>query len=181
MKKGQILGQVFVFVLAVIIFGLILLYGYNAINTIGETKKDVELIQFRNDLSSSVDQVRHSYGSRKFLDLNVPANFKQICFVDLQKMLDPAQGIQSSKRIKELGNFNLRIKGEVEGGGSTKDSWKVDPNVFFVPASETPISVGLIEIDEPGFLCVNITGQVRLVLEGKGDRTYIKPRPLKAG
>lgn len=67
--NGQILGQTIVFVIATIVFGLILIYGRNVIDKLIKTKKEVEFINFKNDLTSSIDAQRHSYGSKGILEL----------------------------------------------------------------------------------------------------------------
>ena len=57
MKKAQLIGQIFVFVIGAILFGLILLYGYKAIATFGEQRREVALIEFQDDLKAAISKV----------------------------------------------------------------------------------------------------------------------------
>ena len=58
MKKAQIQGQVFIYILTLIITGMILLYGYNAITGISKRAEQVELVKFKNDLKEDFETIR---------------------------------------------------------------------------------------------------------------------------
>ncbi|PIN78936.1 hypothetical protein COV14_01535, partial [Candidatus Woesearchaeota archaeon CG10_big_fil_rev_8_21_14_0_10_33_12] len=73
MKKAQIQGQVFIYILTLIITGMILLYGYNAIKSISERAKQVELVKFKNDLKEDFETISFDYGSVKTMSYHVPS------------------------------------------------------------------------------------------------------------
>ncbi|MEK6823224.1 MAG: hypothetical protein AABY13_05320, partial [Nanoarchaeota archaeon] len=86
-RNAQIIGQVFVLILAAIIFILILTFGYRAIRNILADKEKVELVDVTQKLRSAVDEIRLSYGSIKKLSLSgLPGKYKEICFVTGQRM-----------------------------------------------------------------------------------------------
>ena len=73
-------------VMAVIIFSMVLIYGYNAIRQINATRQQVEVIEFSESLKSAIKRTALDYGSVKRYDFKVPAAYKEICFVDLDAM-----------------------------------------------------------------------------------------------
>jgi len=81
-KKSQVAGQIFVYILAIVIVGVILLVGYNAIvyimdkmNTVGE--KDLE-----QKLRSSVKQTAPRFGTTRVFEFSIPEKYNEICFTD---------------------------------------------------------------------------------------------------
>src|SRR3989344_5730320 len=82
-KKAQMISQVFVFVIAALLFGLVLFFGYRAISQFIDVKDDVVLIGFKNDLEKQVRQVKSSFGTTRTSDLRLPAKYTELCVVDL--------------------------------------------------------------------------------------------------
>ena len=80
MKKGQVQGQVFIYVLTLIITGMILIYGYNAIKSINENANQVELANFKTTIKSDFEKMSSDYGSVKTMSYNVPSKLKEVCF-----------------------------------------------------------------------------------------------------
>ena len=80
MKRGQVHGQVFIYILTLIITAAILLYGYNAIKSISEKAELVELIQFKDTLKQDFEKMSSNYGSSETETYNVPSKVKEICF-----------------------------------------------------------------------------------------------------
>ena len=165
-KKAQIIGQAFIFILAAILFSLILLYGYKAISRIGETQSEVELVEFRDSLSTSVNQIRQDYGSVKKYPLNIPNDYKEICFVDL-KFLTGVDGINKLNAIRDERPLIADI---IESG--------LDQSVFTKPVAKTPFKIGDLDLGDDGILCVeNKGGTINLRLEGLGDKAGITEWP----
>ena len=65
MKKAQIQGQIFLYLLGLFIVSFILLYGYNAMRTFKEKAEQVEFIQFQTNIFSSIKTISSDYGSVK--------------------------------------------------------------------------------------------------------------------
>jgi len=168
MKKGQIIGQVFVLMLASIIFILILVYGYRAIGQFSQRSEQVALLDFENDLKNGVKGISLDFGSVKRLDLSVPRKHRTICVFcspDFEADWD------GCKRNTAFGIFaaDHRLFTETWEDGSQ--------NVFLLPLAETPIIVDRVEVKDMAFCTPVIEGKVSFKLEGKGDRTLVSPWP----
>ncbi len=157
-KKAQIMGQVFIFILAAALFILILTYGYKAIAGFGKRSEQVALIEFQTSLESAVKSISLDYGSVKRIELILPSKYTEICLVDLS--LPPSS---------EFEQIHPRMH----------EAWLSETqNVFLTPMEESPIDVGKISVGPKGYLCVPIAGgRVVLRLEGIGDRTGISEWP----
>jgi hypothetical protein len=153
-KKAQIMGQVFIFILAALLFILILTYGYKAIAGFGERSEQVALIEFQSKLENSVKSMKSDFGSVRKLDLQLPAKYSEICIVG-----DMTDGQATNFEMEHPRMYDAWL------GGSQ--------NVFLNPMSETPIDVGDISVSE-GYLCTGIAGgTVVLKIEGLGRKTGI--------
>jgi hypothetical protein len=153
-KKSQIMGQVFVFILAAAIFILILTYGYKAIAGFSRRSEQVAMIEFQTELEGAVKSIRLDYGSIKKLGLSLPVKYTELCFVDLD--LEPSE---------EFEQIHPRMY----------ESWvSRTQNAFLVPMEDSPINIGKIYVGGGGYLCLPITGgKVTLRLEGLGDKAGI--------
>lgn len=162
------ISMVFVFLVAVITFAVIMLFGYKAISDFMGRGETVEYYQFKNDLETSVKKIYSDYGSVRVEQFRVPGRYEQICFVDL------------TKEAPEECGFNLvacNIWREAAG-----DYAGADENVFLSPLppeGSAPIKVFNIDIGEEGYLCVDTArGTFKLRMEGKGDRTALSLPPV---
>lgn len=153
-KKSQIMGQVFIFILAAAIFILILTYGYKAISGFSKRSEQVALVEFQTELESAVKSISLDYGSVKRSELTLPAKYTEICFVDLDR--EPSADFEAE---------HPRMY-EAWAGGTQ--------NVFLTPMEDSPINVGKIYVGSSGYLCLPISGgKVTLRLEGLGDKAGI--------
>jgi hypothetical protein len=165
MKRAQILGQVFVLILAGAVFIMILLYGYKAISQFAQRSDEVSFINFESSLKDSVKQVSLDFGSVKRLDLSLPSKFLQLCVFcspDLGPQVANCAPTQTFQQAHQL----------------LYESWKGgSQNVFLMPLADTPLLVDRVEAAEGGF-CMPVTqGRVSLRLEGRGDRALVGPWP----
>ena len=163
-KKAQIAGQIFIFILAIFLASLILLYGYKAIfgkqGFIYKTEQ-ISLIRFETEISNAIRTISSDYASVKKLELNVPSKFTEVCLIDTRQ---PAENTGICTRNNP--DFNPIIC----------DAWTTQgnkQNVFLVPMAEIPITVSTLEI-ETGYICLPVKqGKITLRLEGLGDRTKV--------
>jgi len=162
MKKGQIQGQVFIYILTLIITAAILLYGYNAIKGLNENAEQVEFIQFKEDLEKDFKTISSDYGSVKTKTYSVPSKVKEICFhQDVDIEIDyPSDSV----------NINNPL---------ILDSLReTDNNVFLVMGNVIePMELSRIEIDDDdiSLLCIPISSsRLKLRLEGRGDGVSVK-------
>jgi len=156
LKKSQV-QQIFIYIVAIILFSLILVYGYNAIRGFRAKTDQVALLQLKNDISSSITKVSTDFGTIIKKRLDVPFKYKEICFVDLTKT-----GIAEFTDICG-----------VNGNPLVCDSWTSNSpyNMFLISQKDTETyNIGEIRIDNPFFFCTNVTnGKATVKLEGKGD------------
>lgn len=81
MKKGQLLGMPFVYILALIVGALILVFGVKWIFQLQETASSVQLNKFVDDLRIESEKYYSlDPGSKKEIKLNLPSRVKQLCF-----------------------------------------------------------------------------------------------------
>lgn len=81
MKKGYILAQPFVIILALILMALVVLFGGRAVSLIKKTADIAELNKFILNLDNQVELMyNYNVGSTKEISLNVPLSIEQICF-----------------------------------------------------------------------------------------------------
>lgn len=171
MKKAQFIGQVFVFIIAAILFALILVYGYKAIAKFGEQRQEVALIQFQDDLKSAVAKTAVDYGSVKKFTIEVPADYEEVCFVDLETIRTNIEGMPDF-----IANERPLIADSILGGS--------DQNVFLKPFPEQPIRIPPITVGgdnaEQGYLCIpNTNVGIVLKLTGMGDKAKIELWPME--
>ncbi len=160
MRRAQILGQVFVLMLASIVFIMILVYGYKAISQFTQRSEQIGLLDFENDLKNSVKAISLDFGSVKRVDLTLPTRYLQLCVFCTQ---DQTGDCDPSPQF--LDDHPLLV--ESWQGGSQ--------NVFLIPLSETPILIDGVEANDGAFCAPVIDGKVSLRLEGKGDHALVGP------
>jgi hypothetical protein len=157
MKKGQIIGQVFIYVITILVFGIVLLYGYKAIGSMSKKADQVMLIQLKKDIADAVEKT--DYGSVLKYELTLPGKYNEVCFIDLP---DDANIVMNS-------DYPL-----------VYDSWidKVSANMFLIQDKGTIESsyIGNIIIDDPNYFCTKgIQGKLSVRLEGKGTKVRLSP------
>ncbi len=163
-KKGQGIGQVFVFIVAGLTFAFVMIFGYKAIADFLEKGETVEFLQFKNELESSVKQIASEYGAVRQTTFYLPARYNEVCFIDLDATYDPSSEI-CDKNVIACDVWETAF---ADGGYTAADE-----NVFFDPPAPVSIKVYKMELDEE-FFCVDVKGgQFTLKLEGMGSRTHI--------
>src|SRR3989344_4561433 len=80
--KSQIYGQVFIYILTILLVSFILIYGYNAVQNFKDRAEQVSCLKFKEDLKSSVTSILSDFGSVKRKDFRVCNNYKEVCFVE---------------------------------------------------------------------------------------------------
>jgi hypothetical protein len=93
-KRAQIEGKVLIYVLGVFIASIILLFGFVVIDKFSSITYDIELLQFRQEVTQEIDIKLSEFRSRETLDLNLPSSFTQACFSNKNgASLAEAQGL----------------------------------------------------------------------------------------
>lgn len=161
--KGQVSSQVFVYILAVVIAGIILLVGTKVIGTLVGTGKSFNLERVKSDFMSSVEVSSRQYGSIKKVKLEVPANFDTVCFADSREE-------DGKFKASLLGNSLLSeyplIKNSIENNAKE--------NVFILKGNkiEESFEAGPLDVEED-FICIENTGAIELWLKGIGKKALL--------
>ena len=77
-RKAQVQTQIFVYSLMIMIVGLILVYGYNAINGFRQRAQQIEMLQFQEEFKNIIDLQNHEYMSVIKKDMMVPSKYSKI-------------------------------------------------------------------------------------------------------
>jgi hypothetical protein len=167
-NKAQIQNQVFVFMLAAIVFSLVFLFGYKAIGDILKNAEYVSHVKFKNEIESTFKKIAPTQNVMK-KDFVLPSGHDRICFFD---------------RGEDIDNNDLCGNNKVHTTSVLCDAWKdngnVSNNVYLSPMGpfsfKTPRVQMISDLDiiQPVY-CYNATrGRITLKLIGKGNRVIIE-------
>jgi hypothetical protein len=178
MKRRAQISQVFFYIMAIIVFSVILIFGYRTITDFIEKGEQVAFITFKTDLESAVRKVASDFGSVTVYNtrhpLLVPNNHQRICFINVDRTppVDCDSTLNPIICDAWLTSFN-------SGGWGAAES-----NVFLEPLGKISIKVYRITLDtnsngvedsaDAGYLCLSTSeGRVDIRLEGRGDHTLV--------
>lgn len=152
-KNGEITGQIFMYIMMVVVAAVLLLFGVNAIAGLKKSSEQAMDVKFENDIKSYFDLVNSLlFGSERLQKFNINSEFNTICFI--------GQGMKSSSVTTEYFQINEAISAE------TAD------NVFMLSSkSMRSIQVASIYGDQP--ICQNISGNIQVRLRAKGDSVEV--------
>ncbi len=178
-KKGMAIGQVFMFIVMVITFGVLMLFGYKAIAGFLEKGQQVEFVQFKNDLEAAVQRISTDYGSVRVENFYLPPSYEEICFINADYDSSLAQ-----REMPLLCQKNVVACSVWEDVLASGGFLATDENTFLLPPAPVKIKVAPLSISEGtdadgnpfsrGYLCVPILrGKFSLQLSGFGDHTEI--------
>ncbi|HLG24944.1 MAG TPA: hypothetical protein VI564_08490 [Candidatus Nanoarchaeia archaeon] len=154
MKKSQIYGQVFIYVLAMVLVAFILIYGYNAIQSFKGKADEVCMAKLKSDLKNAVKSMTTDYGSVQRKDISLCSGFSRICLVE------------NFEKPQVLANTDPIIKDSIAS--------ESENNVFLMEKSvKDSFYIGKIST-QPDVLCAGAQGStISLRLEGRGNRVDI--------
>ncbi len=160
MRKGQIVGQVFIYALSIVIIAAILIYGYTAVSEFRERSQNVAKVKLQNDITNAVSRLSSDYGSVQRKELYM-GEYHKMCFVD---------NYENTPTLPS--SLNKIIRDNVES--------KTGNNVFLLKETlEQSFNAGKISVGngmtgDEDTLCLNATAnRVAVRLEGKGDHVLI--------
>jgi len=159
-RKSQIASQIFIYIIAIFVFSVILLYGYKAIKEFRDRSEQIAYIKFRTDLISTVKRVSPDFGTIEKKEFFIGGEYDKVCFV------------QSYNKEKD----HNQIVASITDNPLIRDSIQnnVTKNVFlFTTKLQESFDVGKINVTDR-YLCINvISGKVKVQFEGKGNHAYI--------
>jgi len=159
LKKAQNIGQIFIYILSIVVVGVILLFGYQAITNFSKNADRIALVQFQKDLESSIKSISSQYGAIQKKIFSLSNDYKQVCFVDNYNSITDLNAMDSYPIIKDS---------VVSGTGK---------NIFLVKANKQAaesFSIEKIALKTVIFDCFNITNsKLTIRIEGMGDHAVI--------
>jgi len=183
-SKGAVVGQVFIYIIAVIVFALVLIFGYQAITGFLDKGEKVAYLTFKTDLENAIKNVYSDFGTVAIYNgrnvLAVPVDYEEICFVDLDKDPPPLDPNNPESFCRQNPLICDSWRTAKSNGGYTAG----DQNVFLKPIGLSPIKVYRITVDtdmdgeeelsDEGYLCLPvIQGKLFMRVEGMGDHTFV--------
>ena len=153
--RGQLIGQIFIYIITLVLVTFLLIYGYRAITTFKDKAEQISYIQFKNEIENTIEVLTVDFGSVKVKDFVVPEKINTVCFVT------------NYPSLPTLSNTKYPIIEDSVNSGVNKNVFLIGKNV------ENSFSVGKISSDEDLFCFPVVDNRIRIRLEGKGDHTFI--------
>jgi hypothetical protein len=175
-KRAQNVGQIFVYVLSIVVVGVILLFGYNGINSLIKKFNQIDSASFEKDLNSFVTGVSPEFGTLKARDFKVPSQVKKVCFVRNYKTDESGVSSKYNPTSEPLFGTYPLIKENIEIGGSFPQPLK---NVFLILDKKEVVPlkklIGKLSFDgDIVAKCFDVkNSRLSIKAEGKGDHAVI--------
>ena len=171
-KKGQIQGQIFIYILTFIIAGFIFMFGYNSIVSFTKQIEISKLIDFEVEINKKFSTIGSEYQSVDKHKFILPTDYNKICFLNLElfDLFTNLDGtVTINQNINELNDFPL-IEDSLESG--------LKNNVFIYSNwLEKSLDLGKIRIinETVPFHCINLfNGKLYLKIKGLGNGVEIE-------
>lgn len=162
--KKAIATQSFNIITAVIIMGIILIFGGTSVYKLINNADDVEKAQFRNSFDSEINDISSKYGSVKYITLDGLRSYDYFCVFDVYDTVGAESNYEADPIISK---FPL-IMGDLEDKTA---------NVFLISNKiEERFFNDKIQVSsEKGYFCEEISsnGAIKLKLEGLGKTVRV--------
>lgn len=147
--------------LAIIIGGSILLFGYKIISEMNEKADRAAFVKFKTTLTEDIESISYEPRSVKTEKYNIPSSFGRVCFVDLYNIND----------LSYLDAYPI-IKDSVKS--------KTQANIFLIKENNIePLYINGLQLNDPFFHCIEAGRTINVRMEGTGDGTIIQPPPAQ--
>ena len=180
-QKAQMPAQMFGYLFAIFVIGLLVIFGVKAIMSLMGTVEEVNLLAFKTDMESTAKRISPNFGKWEKVSFELPFEIEKVCFVQHVSYKDMSitkdqEGLCDGSDLNNEDYHYLMC-----------DAWKdvQSTNVFTHPFEALQgggIDLGPIEVfdqtnNPQHYLCVPIVaGKLNLKMTGKGDRILIQPR-----
>ncbi|MFC1742273.1 hypothetical protein ACFL3V_07095 [Nanoarchaeota archaeon] len=167
MRKAQIASQIFIYIIAVVVVGLIIAYGYSAIKSFSEKGEQVEYITLKSNIENAVKSLTSDYGSVKRPDIGISGKYDAVCFVNKDRGREKANTSALCQEFDDQKEYFQPVACE---------GWKLErDNVFLIPdGSESFYAGEMVIAKNEDFLCIDvINNRINLQLKGLGDKVEV--------
>ena len=167
-RKSQLYGQIFIYILTIVIISFIIVYGYTAVSNFKNRAEQVACLKLKNDLQAAIESISTDFGTVKRKDVQLCAGYREICFVESYDGFDINNPtIKVSPPIVPLPPVDPIIKDNIVS--------ETGRNVFLVDnIAKDSFYVGNISVEEDVYCIRAVNNEVSLRLEGKGDHTELR-------
>lgn len=166
MRKSQLYGQIFIYILTILLISFILIYGYNAITNFKGRTEQIVSLKLQEDLRNSVRSITPDFGSAVKKEIDI-GGASEICFVE---------SYRTFSRNFAVNNFGVAADPIIADSIQSQS----DKNVFLIGKSvSNSFYIGKISVDPSASVTFNVlcmkssNGKVTLKLEGMGDHALI--------
>ena len=163
--KAQIIGQVFVYILAIVVVSIVLSFGYKAIKSFNLQQEQIAYVEMKNEMINLVKSKTVDFGSIEKKEISVPVKYREVCFVksiSYGGLPNPSDSIFDKYPL-----IRKSIEFELDGAEP-----KIKQNVFLIAdTAEKPFGVGDITLNQSRnkFMCLPVVNnKLRLRIEGMG-------------
>ena len=158
MRKSQLYGQIFIYMLTLVLISVIMVYGYTAIRNFKQKTDDIVAVKFQRDLTSAIESITNDYGSISKKELQLSAEITKVCFVESFEPFDKNNPL-SSQPLDNLVRDSI--------SDTNKNTFLMEKSI------RSSFFAGKISVDKD-VLCIK-PGNNRIVLriEGKGDHALL--------
>ncbi len=163
-KKAFSPMDVIIYILAIFFGALILIYGYNSINSLVSRGEKALLIKFQTKLNSEIAEISALPGTVRMPTFALPAKFSKICFFDLNK---PCMPEETAQKNLALANSAAVICDSVTDKTA---------NIFLFPLLGNEMKISDISVMQNP-LCLTITGSFKLKITGTGKSAVLDAAP----
>lgn len=164
MKRGQMHGEPFVYIMTLLVMGLLLYFGISWVKGLLEKQQIIELTRFKNNMEATFETI--CYGCSEQINEEVPGIVRRTCFVDTSRTFNYAL-------------LDLCKSGTTDYDPLMCNAWMDNASsILFSPPLEIDISIGAIRVDSVnGYLCFNTARnqRVKFTLTGLGTIAKVSP------
>jgi hypothetical protein len=155
--RGQLAGQVFIYILGMIVVGAIMLIGLRAVTYFGDSKCAAQETKFATELASAFESNK-KYGVSRVVQFNLPCDAEAVCFVS-RHVVDayPNAGLVDEAELLEKVPVPI-IASNIIVGDNTNVYLRLKDNTY-KGLERFSASAPITLRDEPGqtkpFICIS--------------------------
>ena len=161
--RAQIAGQVFLYIITLVVVAVILVFGYRSIRDFRDRTVEVGALQFRQQLESSIKTVSGQYGTLKVKEFSLTSEYQELCFVN-NYAFDTTADLNA-----QFAGYPLIL--------DSLSNYQPTSNTFLILKDGSvaeSYTLGSVSLAAGNFQCFPfVRGTVTLRLEGKGDHVVI--------
>ena len=156
MRKAEMNSQVFLFILALIIFSMTLVYGYRAIQYFTDRTTEISYAQLEHEVTQEIERIKgDTFGTVKQRSFSIPGSYEAVCFVTSYGSYPAA-----------ISTPYVLVNEHIASGAD-------DKNMFLAPPGDQSFYIGNSEV--PGdSACIPVKGnKITLRIESRGDHVKV--------